>query len=50
MRLVRDSLDPKAAAAELRFDTNKTALGELTERPGSRSGRRPLRRSGSAKE
>ncbi len=29
--LVRDSLDPKAAA-ELRFDTNKTALGELTER------------------
>lgn len=25
-------LGPKAAAAELRFDTNKTALGELTER------------------
>jgi dihydroneopterin triphosphate diphosphatase len=25
-------LDPEAAAAELRFDTNKTALGELTER------------------
>jgi len=25
-------LDPAAAAAQLRFDTNKTALGELTER------------------